>query len=176
MSIPPGLSALSRPELEAFTLGVMAENAALTQTVAQQRAEIARLKGLKARPDIKPSGMEKATVPPPAKPLEHKRRRGKVRPRVVVEDRILKVAVPPGSRVKGFVQGSGTGADGACGHRRERWLTPDGKTIIAPLPEGTKGHFGPDLRRFVLMQYHQGQSTLPRLIPTARTTDSWAAH
>ena len=24
-------------------------------------------------------------------------------------------------------------------------------------------HFGPELRRFVLMQCHQGQSTLPRL-------------
>jgi hypothetical protein len=39
----------------------------------------------------------------------------------------------------------------------------DGQTIVAPLPEGTRGHFGPNLRRFVLMQYHQGQSTLPRL-------------
>ena len=42
-------------------------------------------------------------------------------------------------------------------------MTPDGRTIVAALPEGTKGHFGPDLRRFVLMQYHQGQTTLPRL-------------
>jgi hypothetical protein len=80
VSTPPDLSALSRPEPEAFTLGVMAKNAALTQIVAQQRAEIARLKGLKARPAIKPRGMEKATLPPPAKPLEQKRRGGKVRP------------------------------------------------------------------------------------------------
>jgi hypothetical protein len=42
-------------------------------------------------------------------------------------------------------------------------VTPDGQTIVAPLPEGIKGHFGPDLRRFVLMQYHQGQTTLPGL-------------
>ena len=48
-------------------------------------------------------------------------------------------------------------------YRRERWVRPGGQTIIAPLPEGIEGHFGPDLRRFVLMQYHQGQSTLPRL-------------
>jgi hypothetical protein len=51
----------------------------------------------------------------------------------------------------------------AIRYRRERWVTPDGRTIVAPLPEGIKGHFGPDLRRFVLMQYHQGQTTLPRL-------------
>ena len=47
--------------------------------------------------------------------------------------------------------------------RREGWVTPDGRTIIAPLPAGPRGPFGPDLRRFVLMQYHQGQTTLPRL-------------
>jgi hypothetical protein len=29
--------------------------------------------------------------------------------------------------------------------------------------QGIDGHFGPELRRFVLMHYHQGQSTLPRL-------------
>ena len=39
----------------------------------------------------------------------------------------------------------------AIRYRRERWVTPDGKTIVAPLPQGTRGHFGPDLRRFVLV-------------------------
>jgi hypothetical protein len=37
------------------------------------------------------------------------------------------------------------------------------------LPEGMAGHFGPELRRFVLMQYHQGQSTLPRLLVFLRS-------
>jgi len=36
--------------------------------------------------------------------------------------------------------------------------------IIAPLPGGIRGHFGPELRRFVLMQYHQGQVTVERLV------------
>lgn len=48
--------------------------------------------------------------------------------------------------------------------RRERWVTPDGRTIVAPLPPGVDGHFGPQLRRFVLAQYHQGQVTVPRLV------------
>ena len=37
------------------------------------------------------------------------------------------------------------------------------------MPEGIDGHFGPELRRFVLMQYHQGQSTLPRLVALLRS-------
>ncbi len=48
--------------------------------------------------------------------------------------------------------------------RRERWVTPDGRTVVAPLPDGVDGHFGPELRRFVLAQYHQGQVTVARLV------------
>ena len=52
--------------------------------------------------------------------------------------------------------------------RCERWQTPDGDTMTAPLPAGISGHFGPDLRRFVLAQYHQGQVTVPRLLALVR--------
>src|SRR4029077_15663678 len=48
------------------------------------------LKGLEGPPAIKPSGMDRATEPP--KPDRHgnRPRRGKVRPRVSVEDRVVK--------------------------------------------------------------------------------------
>src|SRR4051812_749932 len=52
--------------------------------------------------------------------------------------------------------------------RRERWLTPDGRTVLAPMPAEVAGHFGPELRRFVLLQYHQGQVTMPRLVTQLR--------
>jgi len=46
-------------------------------------------------------------------------------------------------------------------YRRERWVTTAGRTVLAPLPAGISGHFGPELRRFVLRQYHQGQVSVP---------------
>ncbi len=93
-------------------------------------------------------------------------------PRVKIEDQVVKAAVPEGSRFKGhepfLVQDLVISAKATC-YQRERWVTPDGRTILAPLPDGIEGHFGPELRRFVLMQYHQGQSTLPRLAALLRS-------
>jgi Transposase IS66 family len=169
---PPALSALSRPELEALLVELFAEVATLKQTVDELRDEIARLKGLKGRPNIKPSGMDKGSAP--EKPAKQEKRpgRGKITPRVSVEETVIKTEIPPGSRFRGYqsflVQDLVISVQ-ATRYQRERWVTPDGRTILAALPDGIEGHFGPELRRFVLMQYHQGQSTMPRLLALLRS-------
>ena len=164
MATSPNLSRLLRADLEALLVELLGQVAELKAVVAAQRDEIARLKGLTGRPSIKPSGMERNTEPPRS---DEQRRRGKVTPRVKVETEVLRAVHPPGSQFKGYepydVQDLVISAR-AMHYRRERWLTPDGEMIVAPLPRGIRGHFGPELRRFVLMQHHQGQVTVERLV------------
>ena len=60
------LSGLPRGELEALAERLLAENAVLRQALAELRAAVATLKGVKGRPKVRPSGMEKGTGPEPA--------------------------------------------------------------------------------------------------------------
>lgn len=162
------LNDLSTTDLKELVLELLGEVAALKQMVAEQRDEIARLKGGPGRPNIKPnkpSGMEQASE---RSRDSGKGGRGKKQlSRVAVEDRVVKAEVPKGSRFKGyesFVVQDLVIRPAVIRFRRERWVTPDGRTVVAPLPEGIDGHFGPQLRRFVLIQYHQGQVTVARLV------------
>ena len=98
---PPPVSALSRPALEALLLDLWGEVSALKQTVAEQREEIARLKGLKGRPTIKPSGMDQGTAPSQPAQDAKRRFRGKITPRVKIEEKVIGIEVPPGSVFKG---------------------------------------------------------------------------
>src|SRR5215212_8321633 len=172
MAPPADLDALSPAELKALVLDLLGKMADLERTVAAQRGEIARLKGLKGRPALKPSGMEQGTEPKPSR--DRLGGRGKVVPRVAVEERILRATVPPGSRFRGYqdflVQDLVLRTE-AVRYRRERWLTPEGRLVVAPLPGGVDGHFGPELRRYVLAQYHQGQATVPPGRAAARGRD-----
>ncbi|MCB9943982.1 MAG: transposase [Geminicoccaceae bacterium] len=142
-----------------------AENAAL-------RDEIARLKGLKGRPKIKPSGMAaKAGTSTATGKRGGKGKRGgsskaSRRVPVVSEEQKLGVEAPPGSRFKGyedFVVQDLRLESRVIRYRQERWMTPDGRTVTAPLPQGLCGHFGPELVRFIILQHVQGQVTTERL-------------
>src|SRR4051812_14710693 len=161
------LSSLPRGELEASAERLLAENDALKQAVAELKAEVATLKGVKGRPEVKPSGMEKGAGSDPGATNRGRGGRGKADRLTVDEERVVEADVPAGSRFKGyqdFLVQDLVLRPHVVRLRRERWLTPDGRTVVAPMPAGIPGHFGPELRRFVLAQYHQGQVTVPRLV------------
>src|ERR1700693_2367105 len=174
MPPPADLDRLSHADLKSLVLKLLEEVAELRRTVAAQRDEIARLKGGPGRPNIKPSGMDKATDPkPPATAGSEPRPKGDKTAKLSIdEERIGRLTAPPhGSRFKGytsFIVQDLVIRPHVVNFRRERWQTPDGEMLTAPLPAGISRHFGPELRRFVLLQYHQGQVTVPRLFALLR--------
>src|SRR6266851_10484106 len=110
MSPPADLDGLSAAALKALVVQLLDEVRALKQVVADQRAEIARLKGLKGPPSInpslKPSGMEQASErKSPTGSSKRRGRGGKQMRRVAIEDQVLTAEVPAGSRFKGYQAG-----------------------------------------------------------------------
>ena len=174
MSPPADINPLSPAELKGLVVKQWEQIVELQRMVAALRDEIARLKGGPGRPNIKPSGMERGTEPPSGGSGERKSPRGSTRSKLAIdEERTVKVATPPvGSRFKGYT--SFVVQDlvihlHVVNFRCERWQMPDGGMMTATLPAGIDGHFGPQLRRFVLAQYHQGQTTVPRLVTLLRS-------
>src|SRR3954469_869483 len=97
------LSGLPRGELEALAERLLAENAALRRAIAELRAEVATLKGVKGRPKVRPSGMEKATEPETAGRGRGRGARARKAGRLTVdEERVIAAEVPAGSRFKGY--------------------------------------------------------------------------
>ncbi len=180
MSSPDNASpeTLSLAELRVLVGTLLAKVAELGLVIATLktenqalRDELARLKGLPPRPPSRPSGMEKATCGSAGAGKGGKRsrrRRGAKRDRDAVSaEVVVKAAPPPGSRFKGYqdilVRELVISAE-VVRYRRERWVTPSGETVLAPLPAGIVGGFGPGLRRFLLMAHAQGQVTTERLV------------
>jgi Transposase IS66 family len=169
MSSPlPALDALPPDGLKRPVTQLLARMAALEEENRQLRAENARLKDLPMRPKLAPGGMDPATEPGKTKATRRQRRKARRGRRTppVTEERTLTVTAPPGSRRKGYacytVQDLVL-TSRVIRYRRERWRTPDGREIIAPLPPEVAGHFGPGVMRYLLMQHVQGQVTVERL-------------
>src|SRR5262249_849431 len=144
----------------------------LQEGVDRLEEEIARLKGLKPRPRIAPSSLE----PPPRLPRDPNAKRpgsakrSKTAQLTITEEIVIPLAHrPEGAVFKGYedfvVQDLILKARVIL-YRRERWLTPEGESLVAPLPaDGVPGsHFGPDLICFILHQYHHHHVTRPLLL------------
>ena len=146
--------------------------AAAKREIQELKDEIRRSKGLPPRPPFKPSGMEKVTDGPSPERPGHgdtpPRRRGPGVSKLSIDRTVtLAASAPAGSRPKGYediiVQDIAFKPEVTL-YRRERWATPDGRTVTADLPAGVVGGCGPHLIRLVLMLHFQGQMTCERIV------------
>jgi Transposase IS66 family len=177
--LPPIPAAERTPLVEALLAIIDAQQPRIQQleeTVQQLRDEIAVLKGQKPRPTIAPSRLE---APPKPLPAPGDKRPGSAKRSktatflVPVEVKIPFPDPPPGAVSHGYedyfvqellVQGKVTR------YQRERIMTADGQTLLAPLPaEVLPGsHFGTNLIGYILYQYHHCNVTQPLLLEQLR--------
>jgi Transposase IS66 family len=148
--------------------------AELEQVDQQLRDEIARLKGQKPRPDIKPSVLEAA---PKTERKEGDKRPGSAkRPKTAEltihrEEPLHAEGLPAGSKFRCYepyvVQDLLIRSENTR-YLRARYDLPGGGSVLAPFPVGVLpvagGHFGPNLIAYILDQYHQAQVTEPLLV------------
>ena len=159
------------------TIGVLNETVeTLNRTIETLKAEIRQLKKLPGKPDIKPGSGKGDGKGSGGKGLEggrgssgtRKRRRGPKQGRKDAKLVVVSVQdAPEGSVHKDYQDYHAQLLELEVQNvifMRERVVTPDGRIIVAPLPDGVIGGFNLELHRFVLMLYHQGQSTIPRIV------------
>ena len=156
-------------------------NAEFERIIQELRDENAILKGLKPRPQIRPSILNSETPPQSSGDATDEpgkgRKRGKPsRPKTseltIHETLPLHMDAPPeGSKLKGFepyvvqeliIRNQNTK------YLRARYELPGGGSVLAPFPEGVLpvegGHFGAGLITYILDQYHQAHVTEPLLL------------
>ncbi len=144
----------------------------LEERVDQLEDEIIRSKGLATRPRIAPRTLEKPPRPPrdPAAKRPGSAKRSKTAQLTITDEVVVPLSDLPAEAVfKGyedFVVQDLTLQPRVILYRRERWQTPDGRSVVAPLPAGVVpgSHFGPDLICFILHQYHHQHVTQPLLL------------
>jgi hypothetical protein len=128
-------------------------NRLLAEENQRLRDEIARLKGGNCRPKIKASILEKPDTGEVSRKRGERRRRRKKRIKIHKTIKLQPDNIPAGSKFKGykkFIEQEIILQPYNKLYKRGRWRTPEGDWLIAPLPEGVKGHFGPSLKQYIL--------------------------
>jgi hypothetical protein len=142
------------------------------EEIQQLKDEIARLKGQKPKPKIRPSTLEKAPKDQEKKDSSAKRpgshKRSKTAEIIIHETiPIAPDSIPPGSTFKGYQPYTVQGIKIEPYNIRyllERWQTPEGNYRVGQLPPEVQGHFSPELRSYILYQYHHCHVTQPLLL------------
>jgi len=151
---------------------------ALVEMIRRQDAEIKalqdeihKLKGTTQRPKIEPSRLLKPKPPKAGQPQAKRpgsQKRRKTQELQIHEDVTLVIdGLPAGTRVEGYrdfvVQDLKIRTHNTR-YRRCVYRLPDGSLRVAERPESVRGHFGVELKQFVLYEVYQNHVTQARLI------------
>ncbi len=179
----PKLSCEDLSDRETLLLQLLRER---EECIQQLSDEIARLKGEKGQPKIKPSrlepkekvqgqqeGTEEET---PQEDQGQKKRPGSAKRHKTAflpihETKIIQPTepIPPDAEFKGYQDYTIQELIIRAHNTRYRlaiWKTPTGEYLKGKLPEsvGTQGHFGVMLKSYLLYQYHHCHVTQPKLL------------
>ena len=145
----------------------------MQEELQKLKDEIARLKGQKPKPKIKPSNMEKTTGEKQGRRKPGEKRPGSQKRNKTEELEIHEITViepdtiPEGSRFKGYqdymVQEIIIVPYNTL-YRLERWQTPQDEYVMGRVPKEIHGHFGLTLVSFILYQYYPAQVTQPLIL------------
>ena len=170
----PKVSDLPPDQITPLVVELLEIIGGLQEQNQQLRDEIARLKGEKPRPKIRPSALEKPSRSgKKGKRPKKRHKRHKTRKLTIHEGvSIRPEALPEGSRFKEYedfvVQDIRIKLHNTR-FRLERWETPSGERLVGKLPEELSGrHFGPTLIAYILHQYHHAHVTQPLLLQQLR--------
>ena len=141
--------------------------AKLRTCIQKLKDENALLKKQKIRPTITPSllNQEKKTKEKSKRPPHSGKRSKKTVIHYTVK--IRPTHIPEESRFKGYqnykIQDIEFQLKNTL-YRLERWQMPDGRHVVGQLPNDVAGHFGADLRSFILYQYYHAHVTQPLIL------------
>jgi hypothetical protein len=160
MSITKHIPKISEEEMTPTITQLLELIQILIEENQDLKDEIARLKGQKPRPIIKPSNLAKEDTNKQERGNRESNRARKSKAKDIKIHQEIPIQpdnIPHGSKFidyKEYIVQDIMFSPLNIRYRRGRWQTPSGDFIIGELPKEVKGHFGAGLISFILYQYY----------------------
>jgi len=163
------LSAIPESEKTETVVLLLEIIASLQKDVQELKDEIARLKNKPPRPKLRPSKIGVNDLKRSNKKRSNRRNNKRITCDIEIQKTIkLKPEnLPKGSillEYRDYTVQDIIIQPNNIKYRRGIWRLPDGTIVRSPLPEHIDGHYGAELKRFILYQYYSLHVTRPSIL------------